>query len=104
MKLKNIFKYLSLLILSIIMFGNLAAQSDTEDMRPGQMKRYGIEALRNGDLYTAIDYLSAYLEEKPADAKIQYKLGELYFKSRNYPAAAKCYDKAFTKKRRKFPQ
>jgi OmpA-OmpF porin, OOP family len=94
-----------LLILTFVLTGisNLYAQ-DMSDMKPGQLKRYGMKALKAGDLFTAIDYLAAYSAEKPKDAKILYQLGELYFMERNYPAAEQYYLKAFREKRKKYPQ
>ncbi len=80
------------------------AQFESLDMNPGQMKRYGMKALAAGDLFTAIDYLSAYTQEKPNDAKVLYTLGELYFQERNYGMAEHFYLEAFKAKRKKYPQ
>lgn len=79
-------------------------QDAMEDMNSRQIMRYGLQAMKSGDIFTAIDYLAAYLEEEPDDANMSYTLAELYFKERNYPAAEKYYHKAFRAKRRKFPE
>ncbi|MGC9331587.1 MAG: OmpA family protein [Bacteroidales bacterium] len=78
-------------------------QENIEDMNAREMKRYGLQAMNAGDIYTAVDYLSVYAEEKPEDAKILYTLGELYFRARNYPKAETYYQKAFREKRYKYP-
>lgn len=96
----------SLLLVTFLLIGSLQinAQNVDSSMNSGQLKRYGIKALKAGDLYTAIDYLSAYITEKPTDAKILYQLGELYFQERNYPKAEHYYLEAFNANRKKYTE
>jgi outer membrane protein OmpA-like peptidoglycan-associated protein len=105
--MKIMHKLFIAIILCIASLGinqNAIAQQDITEINTRQLKRYGEKALAAGDLFTAIDYLSAYIKEKPNDAKVLFTLGELYFKERNYPEAEKYYLDAFKAKRRKYPQ
>ncbi len=100
MKRINIIITLLYVLLNIV---TAYSQENINDMNARQIKRYGIQAMRAGDIYTAVDYLSVYIEEKPEDAKMLYTLGELYFRARNYPEAETYYRKAFREERYKYP-
>ncbi|MGM0649194.1 MAG: OmpA family protein [Bacteroidota bacterium] len=98
------FYIITVLIFSVLINGKqIYSQENIEDMNTRQIKRYGLKAMEKGDVFTAIDYLSVYVEEKPDDVEILYTLGELYFKERNYPKAEKYYQKTFRQERWEYP-
>lgn len=69
---------------------------DTAGMSAGKLKKSAINAERYGDYYTALNYYSAYADKKEENANVQYKLGTLYEKNRDYKAAAVTYMDAYT--------
>ncbi|MFO7789715.1 MAG: OmpA family protein [Bacteroidales bacterium] len=95
---------ITVLATSLLITGNYAlSQENIDEMTPRQIKRFGLKAMKTGDVFTAIDYLSAYVDEKPEDTKILYTLAELYFREKNYTEAEKFYQKAFRQERYKYP-
>lgn len=97
------FKICILLALAVATSTAYSQLLDTTEMKPGQLKRFGISALESGDIFTAVDYLSVYHRKRPEDSKVAYQLAELYFKERNYPKAAEMYHAAFREDRFKLP-
>ncbi|NEN23059.1 OmpA family protein [Cryomorpha ignava] len=79
-------------MLSLQSFGQLR---DTAGLSAGKLKKISINAERYGDYYTALNYYSAYAAKKQNTAEVQYKLGSLYEKNRDYKNAAETYMKAY---------
>jgi uncharacterized protein HemY len=100
--MKHICFLTTLFIYVLFNLSQAYCQENIDDMNTRQIKRYGIQAMKAGDIYTAVDYLSVYVEEKPEDAKILFTLGELYFREKNYEKAEIYYRKAFREKRFKY--
>lgn len=69
-----------------------------------EYKRNGNYYHRKGDIYSAIENYAIYLDFEPGDTKIGYRLGSLYFATRNYALAKKWYDKVLTFDEAKFPE
>ncbi len=68
-----------------------AQSPDFSDISPWRLKYYGNAALRNGDIFLALDYFESYCEKKPKDVKALFTLANLYEKSRDYIKAGKLY-------------
>lgn len=64
-------------------------------MSTGKLKKFAINAERYGDHYTTLYYYSAYAARKQNNPGVQYKLGELYEKNRDYKGAAESYMDAY---------
>lgn len=71
-------------------------------LAPYQLKNFGKNAERSGDVFTAIDYYEEFHSRKPGNPAVLYKLGELYHASRNYEKARDYYQKAFKKSPKKY--
>jgi OmpA-OmpF porin, OOP family len=100
--MKHIY-FITAIVFSVLLIPSQSfSQENIDEMNSRQLKRYGIQAMKSGDIYTAIDYLSVYIADNPEDAEILYTLGELYFRTRNYPKAETYYRKAFREKRYKY--
>src|SRR5438046_37013 len=63
--------------------------------KPNQLKVYGVSALKDGDYYTAVDFLEQYCRYKPENMKIALKLADAYRFSRDYPNAEIWYKKVY---------
>jgi outer membrane protein OmpA-like peptidoglycan-associated protein len=98
------------LILCISLFSlsqlYVAGQSkiDTKGYTANQLKKFGKNADRLGDTYTAVDFLEQYYKLRPGDAETSYRLAELYFVSRDYPKSEKLFSKVYKDFSDKFPQ
>ena len=90
------------LILFVSISMSLLGQNNTKYLKPYQLKKYADIAAKSGDIYTAIDYYEAYNKEHPGRASIQHKLGNLYYRERNYKLAADFLRKAFKGNRKKY--
>jgi len=84
---------LLLLLIAAISFSQ--PSSRMEILKPGQLKKMAESALRQGDLYSAIDYYEKYIQKKPDDIDITHKLAELYYRSRDYAKAEDYFNKAY---------
>lgn len=68
---------------------------DVKGLSTGKLKKFAVNAERYGDHYTTLYYYSAYAERKQGSANVQYKLGTIYEKNRNYKRAAESYMDAY---------
>ncbi len=91
---------LSLVLFSFSIFGQGAGNSMS--FHPWQIKNFAKNAIRVGDIYTAIDYLEVYTQLKPENYKEIFMLAELYRKSRDYVKAEKWYLKAYRGDEKKY--
>ena len=81
-----------------------AQQSVVEKgLSTGKMKTRAENALKGGDIYTALFYLEEVVKTTPEDLDGQYKLAEMYRLSRNYKKASPAYASVFEKAPTKFP-
>lgn len=67
----------------------------TASLYPWQIKNFAKNAIRVGDIYSAIDYLEIYTQLKPDNYNEAYNLAELYRRSRDYVKAEEWYLKAY---------
>ncbi|HYX10252.1 MAG TPA: CDC27 family protein, partial [Bacteroidales bacterium] len=100
------YKYIIVIACSMLLlhFVNTAAQEkpDLSMLAPYQLKNFGKNAERSGDVYTAIDYYEAYREQKPGNLKNLYSLAKLYHNARNYEKASELYKKVYDKSPKKY--
>ena len=89
--MERLLQFFLLFTFCLLFFNSPAQSPDFSDISPWRLKYYGNAALRNGDIFLALDYFESYCEKKPKDAKTLYKLAELYEKSRDYIKAGKMY-------------
>jgi len=80
----------------------LSAQTDAQQMKPGQIKKYAKLAAESGDIFTAIDFYEIFLKERPGNIKALHELGNLYYREKNYVKAADCLRKSFKGNRDKY--
>ncbi len=94
-----------LIIISFLTFSLLTfAQKKDKSASyfPWQIKNFAKNAIRIGDIYSAIDYMEIYTQLKPDNYKEAYKLAELYRRSRNYVKAEEWYLKAYQGNEKKY--
>jgi len=76
---------------------------DTLELKPYQIKRLGKQADDLGDIYSAIDYYTKYVELKPKKDRYKYLVAELYKEARNYQLALEWYEKVYETVPEQFP-
>lgn len=89
-----------LLIVLGVLFTCIATFGQPDDLnklRPKQVKSFVKNALRVGDIYSAIDYLEHYCKIKSNDTESKYQLAELYRASRDYKKAKDLYLEVYNK-------
>lgn len=76
--------------------GMMAQVNDgVKPMRPGQLKSFGKNAFKQGDYSSAAMYYQSFVDAKPKNASITYKLAESYRLSKDYRNAEAAYLKAY---------
>lgn len=70
---------------------------------PRQLKRFGNNAMLQGDFYAASKYFTKYLKFKPKDYKVAYRLAESYRINRDYENAQTWYATAFDNSNEQLP-
>jgi len=96
-------KKIVILLLSVFFLTGLKAQNSGKvSVSPSRAKKLAKNAIRVGDIYSAIDYYKAYADAKPMNYKAQYELAELYRRSRNYEKAKEHYKNAYEANKIKF--
>lgn len=68
---------------------------DVHGLSARQLKNYGKNSDRLGDIYSAIDFLEPYCKLKPNDEELNYRLAELYYLSHDYPKSEKQFAKVY---------
>ncbi len=76
---------------------------DTLKLKPYQIKRLAKQADAMGDIYSAIDYYTKYVEVKPKKERYKYVVAELYKEARDYNLALEWYEKVYESVPEKFP-
>ena len=80
----------------VALSGMLAQENDgVKTMRPGQLKSFGKNAFTQGDYTSAAMYYQSYIDAKPKNSKVAYKLAESYRLSKDYRSAEPAYLKAY---------
>ncbi|MFH2141447.1 MAG: OmpA family protein [Bacteroidota bacterium] len=77
---------------------------DVIRMSPWKVKKFADNAIRVGDIYSAIDYYEVYTQAKPENQQAAYDLADLYRLSRDYKKAADLYKKVYQANEKKFPK
>ena len=81
-----------------VLFGFYTQAQDTiqiQDLKAIQCKRFGNNAVTQGDYNAAIEYYAQFMKLKPDNAKIAYKLADAYRQNRDYVNAQDWYEKAY---------
>jgi OOP family OmpA-OmpF porin len=86
---------IKLLILFLIPLMMTAQDSDMSGLSNQMIKKYYKSALRSGDEYSQIDYLSELINRKPDDVKWRFALARAYDEARDYQKALDNYSKAY---------
>ena len=82
----------------------MEAQEDFTGLSKSKLKKFALEAEKNGDHETASIYLSKYLEEEPEAISMSYKLAESYRHLGAYEKAMELYQSVSeSKKADQFP-
>lgn len=85
-------------------FHSLDAQiNDIDMLTPSQLSRFGKNAERVGDAYSAIMFYEKYYEMKKRNMKVNYALAGLYNQTRNYEKAKALYKVVKEKASKKYP-
>lgn len=72
-------------------------------LNPWQIKNFAKNSERMGDIYSAIDYYEELHKRNSNNSDINFKLGQLYYKSRNYPMAHEYFSYAFDTDKEAYP-
>jgi OOP family OmpA-OmpF porin len=92
----NFIKYISVFLLAIFSFAAHAQDTvDIKTLKAGQSKRFGKNAVKQGDYYAATEYFSHFMKLKPNNTKVAFKLAESFRASRDYVSAQEWYSKAY---------
>ena len=76
---------------------------DTLKLKPYQVKKLAKQADYMGDIYSAIDYYTKYVELKPKKDRYKYLVAELYKEARGYLSALEWYEKVYESVPEQFP-
>lgn len=85
-------------ILTMLFVGFAVQAQDTIDiktLKPGQLKRFGKAAVKQGDYSAATEYYGQFMKLKPDNFKIAFQLAECYRNVRDYVSGLEWYDKAY---------
>ena len=95
----RVFKYSLLAVFMLVNFNNIEVycqnKTNVHGLSARQLKAYGKNSDRLGDIFSAIDYLEPYCKMKPADEELNYRLAELYYLSHDYEKSEKQFDLAY---------
>ncbi len=96
---------LKIILIFILIFQNGFSQTPIENilnMQISQIKKSAKHAIRNGDLYSALDYYAYLCEKKPKNNTYKFQLAELYRQVRDYENAEIWYNKAYLSNKEKY--
>jgi OOP family OmpA-OmpF porin len=92
------------LLLAVLTFSRGTAQiTNVDELSAGQLLKFGKNASRKGDVYTAIFFYEKYYAIRNNNIKVNYNLAELHRKARNYEKAKDLYRQVYKKAGRKYP-
>lgn len=104
--MKEFKKIIFLSLFTFFITGFISGQSpiNTRNMSARQLKKFGMNSDRLGDIYTAIDFLEAYCKIKTNDGPLNYRLAELLYISRDYVKSEKQFGKVYHNFPDEYPQ
>ncbi len=103
MKNKIILIITLLFVVSDFALTGMVARNDSIERLAAEMKAKATKFDRQNDVYNAIFYYSRYLAYKHKDIKLNYRLANLYFTTREYRKAYQYYDSVIHLSKTKFP-
>lgn len=86
----------------LLQIATYCQETELKYMKNWELKGYGKDAERKGDLYSAITYFKEYLSRKPGDLHYTYLLAHLYRKARDYSNAKITYIKVYQLRPQKY--
>ncbi len=87
--------FFSIVIILVSLQGVVAQRDSVKTMKPGQLKSFGKNAFTQGDYSSAAMYYQSYIDAKPKNYKIMYRLAESYRLSKDYRRAEVAYLQAY---------
>ena len=103
-KILNItFLFLLLTCIFNPFFSNAQAPVNTDNLKDFQLKRFAENAIRLGDIYSAIAYYEAFLKNNPNSYENWYEIAQLYKQARDYQKSEKAYKIIVENQIKKFP-
>jgi OmpA-OmpF porin, OOP family len=100
-------RYSLIIIWAAILWLPVAGQEgpvDVSKYSARKLKEFAQNAIRSGDTYSAVDFLEPYCKIKSSDDAMQYRLGELFYASRDYVKAEKQMAKVYKSWGEDYPQ
>lgn len=96
--------YVILFLLLILKANAFCQPSETiKYLNPWQIKSFAKNSERIGDIYSAIDYYEELHKRNNKNADINFKLAQLYFKSRNYSMAHEYFTYVYDTDKETYP-
>lgn len=97
----NVIKTTILLI--ALLMTQLGYSQNKEQLSAGKLKKFAQAAEYIKDWESAAEYYSLYLDKKPGDYKVLYRLAEAQRNGGSYSAAQKNYETVYEKENEKYP-
>ena len=102
--LKTVFRFL-LITFCLIPFSSKAQTPiKTEGLKDYQLKRFAHNAVRLGDIYSAIAYYEVFLKNNPNEYNSWNQIASLYRQARDYQKSEKAYKIVIENQIKKFPE
>lgn len=86
--MKKLYILVLLLLSGVLLF---AGNGDGEKFSASKTTKAAEKALKEGNLYGAVELYQDVLDHDEANKDVAYKLGQLYFQIRDYKSAEKCF-------------
>jgi len=100
---KITFRFLLLTCIFTPTFINAQAPVNTDNLKDFQLKRFAENAIRLGDIYSAIAYYEAFLKNNQNSYENWYEIALLYKQARDYQKSEKAYKIIVENQIKKFP-
>jgi OmpA-OmpF porin, OOP family len=103
--LNHTLKFILILVGSFFCFtqATYCQLSKIHELKNWELLGFGKDAEQKNDLYSAIDYYSAYLERKPRNMNYSYRLAKLYFDVHDFEKSKALFNKVIDKSQKKYP-
>lgn len=95
---------ISIIAIFLFCITGFSQSGDEIRLSPWMVKKFADNAVRVGDLYSAIDYYEVYTQAKPDNYNAAYELAHLYRRSRDYKKAELLYKKIYDFNEKKYPK
>jgi outer membrane protein OmpA-like peptidoglycan-associated protein len=92
---KFILYFIFLVTINAGLLGQTYEKPEIRGLSGKALKKFGKQADRRGDIYTALQLYELYYKQHAKDVEVGYRMAELYFQSRDYQKAEKQFSKIF---------